>query len=69
MTASALLRWLLLVTIAGCGRVSFDPVQDAATSTLDVRGLRLWDGRFDVRCRGGQVDVTGLPDGRRAEVT
>ena len=31
-------------------------------------GLRLWDGRFDVRCRGGQVDVSGLPDGRRAEL-
>ena len=50
------------------GVVRVAPMLPPATSTLDVRGLRLWDGRFDVRCRSGQVDVSGLPVGLRAEV-
>jgi glycogen debranching enzyme len=64
-----LLRVLLgLEPDVPAGIVRVAPMLPPATSTLDVRGLRLWDGRFDVRCRGGQVDVSGLPDGRRAEV-
>ena len=64
-----LLRVLLgLEPDVPAGVVRVAPMLPPATSTLDVRGLRLWDGRFDVRCRGGQVDVSGLPDGRRAEL-
>ena len=50
------------------GVVRVAPTLPPATSTLDVRGLRLWDGRFDVRCRSGQVEVSGLSVGLRAEV-
>lgn len=47
------------------GVVRLAPTLPPSTSTLEVRGLRLWDGRFDVCCRGDQVDVSGLPGGRR----
>ena len=50
------------------GVVRVAPTLPPATSTLDVRGLRLWDGRFDVRCRGGQVELSGLSVGLRAEI-
>ena len=49
------------------GVVRVAPMLPPATSTLDVQGLRLWDRRFGVRCRGDQVDVGGLPEGCRVE--
>jgi glycogen debranching enzyme len=45
------------------GRLSVAPRLPGQTTTLSVRGLRVWDGRFDVRCEEGRVDVTGLPPG------
>jgi glycogen debranching enzyme len=64
-----LLRVLLgLEPDVPAGVVRVAPMLPPDMSTLDVRGLRLWDGRFDVRCRGDQVDVSGLPNGRRVDL-
>jgi glycogen debranching enzyme len=61
-----LLRVLLgLAPDVPAGVVRVEPALPPGTDTLDVRGVRLWDGRFDVRCRSGRVDVVGLPAGLR----
>jgi glycogen debranching enzyme len=46
------------------GRVRLAPVL-ADDVELRVRGIRLGDGRLDLRARGGQVDVLGCPAGLR----
>jgi glycogen debranching enzyme len=59
-----LLRVLLgLSPDLAAGRVTIAPRLPQGMSTLQLRGLRIWDGRFDLRCEGGSVEVTGLPKG------
>jgi glycogen debranching enzyme len=47
-------------------RVTVAPRLPERVGTLHLRGLRLWDGRFDVRCEGGNVEVTGLTEDVKA---
>ena len=62
-----LLRLLLgLEPDVPAGRVVVNPRLPESTSMLEVRGLRLWDSRFDVLCRGGEVDIRGLPESLEA---
>jgi glycogen debranching enzyme len=61
-----LLRVLLgLAPDVPAGVVRVEPALPPATSTLEVRGVRLWNERFDIRCEDGGVEVTGLPAGLR----
>jgi glycogen debranching enzyme len=50
------------------GEVRIQPALPPTTSTLELRGLRLWDTRFDIICRNGTVEVRGLPQGVKAHV-
>ncbi|HET9600942.1 MAG TPA: glycogen debranching N-terminal domain-containing protein [Acidimicrobiales bacterium] len=43
------------------GQMVVRPSLPPTTDTLDVRGLRLWDCRFDVRWHRGSLEVSGLP--------
>jgi glycogen debranching enzyme len=61
-----LLRVLLgLAPDVPAGVVGIAPVLPPGTSTLEVRGVRLWNDRFDIRCQNGSVRVDGLRAGLR----
>ena len=51
------------------GVVELNPTLPDGMDRLIVRGVRLWDARFDVCCREGAVDVTDLPSGLRRTPT
>jgi glycogen debranching enzyme len=47
------------------GVVRVEPTLPPTMELLDVKGLRLWDSRFDITCKNGTVVVEGLPEGIR----